>query len=89
MDQQYARLNGLSIGFALGVLWALCLFIMGIIAMKTGVYGKGFVEAVGSLYIGYHATFIGSIIGALYGFIDACIAGILFGWLYNLFTRFK
>ena len=35
------------------------------------------------VYIGYSFTPIGSVIGALYGFVDWGIAGAIFAWLYN------
>ena len=35
------------------------------------------------VYIGYSFTPIGSIIGAIWGFIDFAIAGAIFAWLYN------
>ena len=35
------------------------------------------------IYLGYSFTPVGSVIGALWGFIDFGIAGIIFAWLYN------
>ena len=35
------------------------------------------------MYIGYSFTPIGSVIGALWGFVDFGIAGAVFAWLYN------
>ena len=36
------------------------------------------------IYLGYSFTPVGSVIGALWGFIDFGIAGAIFAWLYNL-----
>ena len=35
------------------------------------------------IYIGYSFTPMGSVIGALWGFVDFGIAGAIFAWLYN------
>ena len=35
------------------------------------------------IYIGYSYTPLGSVIGAVYGFVDFGIAGAVFAWLYN------
>ena len=35
------------------------------------------------LYIGYSFTPLGSVIGAVWGFVDWGIAGAIFAWLYN------
>ena len=39
------------------------------------------------IYIGYSFTPMGSLIGAVWGFIDGGIAGVIFAWLYNLIDR--
>ena len=39
------------------------------------------------VYIGYSFTPLGSIIGAIWGFVDWGIAGAIFAWLYNLITK--
>ena len=35
------------------------------------------------IYIGYSFTPMGSLIGAVWGFVDFGIAGLIFAWLYN------
>ena len=39
------------------------------------------------MYIGYSFTPLGSIIGAVWGFVDWGIAGAIFAWLYNWINR--
>ena len=39
------------------------------------------------IYIGYSYTPLGSVIGAVYGFVDFGIAGAIFAWLYNLINK--
>ena len=81
-----AKLNVKAFGLAVGIVWSVGMFVLGIIAMAFGWGGK-FVEILSSLYIGYKATFLGSIIGAVWGFIDAGIGGIIVAWLYNKFAK--
>ncbi len=79
------KLHVLSFGLALGIVWSLSVFILGLLAM-TG-YGAEFVKLIGSMYIGYTATIGGSFIGLAYGFIDMFIGGVIIAWLYNYFSR--
>ena len=39
------------------------------------------------IYIGYSFTPLGSVIGAVWGFVDWGIAGVIFAWLYNLINK--
>ena len=81
-------LNAKSLGLAAGVLWGLSVFIMGILGAAIG-YGVGFVGALGTMYIGYDATIVGSIIWLILGFIDGFIWFYLLAWLYNIFEGKK
>jgi len=40
-----------------------------------------------SVYLGYTPTVLGSIIGGIWGFVDAGIGGLLLAWLYNKFLK--
>jgi len=44
---------------------------------------EGPVTLLERIYIGYSFTPMGSVIGALWGFVDFGIAGAVFAWLYN------
>ena len=39
------------------------------------------------VYIGYSFTPLGSVIGAIWGFVDWGIAGAIFAWLYNIINK--
>ena len=39
------------------------------------------------VYIGYSYTPLGSVIGAVYGFVDWGIGGAIFAWLYNRINK--
>ena len=43
----------------------------------------GPITLIERVYIGYSFTPLGSLIGALYGFVDFGIAGLILAWLYN------
>jgi len=81
-----AKLDVKALGLTLGIIWSAALLIMGIAAMFFS-YGNGLVRAMGSIYIGYQATILGSLIGAIWGFFDAGICGLLIAWLYNKLAK--
>jgi hypothetical protein len=72
----------LALGVAIGILWAIYVFVVGITAMFG--WGNALVEALASLYIGYRASVLGAIIGALWAFADGFIAGVVIAWIYNV-----
>ena len=80
------RINIKAFALALGIHWGLGCFIMGVAGIKSEAAAT-FVRAVGSLYIGYAPTPLGSVIGMAWGFMDAVIAGTLFAWLYNMLLK--
>ena len=70
-----------ALGVAIGILWAIYVFFIGIVAMFG--WGNALVDVLASLYIGYGASVVGTIIGAIWAFIDGFIAGVVIGWIYN------
>lgn len=75
------RLQPLALGVAFGVLWALYVGFLGLIAMFG--WGTGMVAALASLYLGYGPSIPGALIGALWAFLDGMVAGIVIAWVYN------
>lgn len=84
MKNKCCGLNVLCFGLALGTAWAIGMFVFGLLAFSIG-WGSGLVTAFGEVYIGFAATFWGSILGAIWGFVDGFIFGLLIAWFYNLF----
>ena len=80
-------LNVWAFGIALGIVWA----IMMLFAGWTSIFGWGtlFVKTMSSFYEGYMPTFGGGIVGAIWGFVDGFIGGVLFAFFYNLIVRKK
>lgn len=82
------KLNLKALVFTAGILWALAVFLVGILNLIWSGYGVAFLKLIASVYPGYHASSsIGDlIVGTLYAFVDGAICGLVFGWLYNLFV---
>ena len=80
-----SRCSPNALGIAVGILWAFYIFFCGI----TAIFGWGaeLVSVFSSLYIGYAASFVGAIIGALWAFGDGYVAGVIIGWIYNRVAR--
>jgi len=75
----------LALGVAIGVLWTIYVFAVGITAMFG--WGTALVDALASLYIGYDASIIGAVIGAIWAFVDGFVAGVVIGWVYNAVAK--
>ena len=72
-----------------GILWALALFILTWwwILLEPSIVGDKTI--IGSIYLGYEVSALGSIIGLVWAFVDGLIAGAIFSWLYNRFVPKK
>jgi len=81
----YTKLHVVALGMALGVTWGIGILIFGFIATFLN-WGVEVIDILGSVYIGYESTVLGSFIGGLWGFIDAFIGGVIIAWLYNCFA---
>lgn len=81
-----AKLNVKAFGLACGIVWSFAILVMGLINMAS-TWGSGWVQLMSTLYPGYASTVLGSIIGAVWGFVDAGIGGLVLAWLYNKFAK--
>ena len=82
MNNTYSKLCACKLGFALGLIWGVSAFCLGLASMWWG-FGSEWVTLIGTVYIGYKATVLGSFIGFLYGFVDSFIFGVLIALIYN------
>lgn len=78
-------LNTKALALSAGITWGLGIFILGLYASWTGT-GVEIIEWLGKYYKGFHPTFLGSIIGGLWGFVDTFIGAWVFGGIYNFFA---
>ncbi len=76
------KLNVKAIALAAGIVWGAVVFIF---AWWAAFYGPALdvVNFMGHFYLGYAAGLLGSLIGFVWGFLDAGIGGLIFAWLYN------
>jgi hypothetical protein len=82
------RLNLKAITLTAGIIWALAIFLVGIINLIWSGYGNAFLQVIASIYPGFDAErSIGDVIvGTVYALVDGAACGFVFGWLYNLFV---
>ena len=73
-------------GLTAGIFGGVSMFMLAWWMMLTG-NAEGPITFFERIYIGYAFTPMGSIIGAIWGFVDWGIAGALFAWLYNLINK--
>ena len=75
-----------SVGLTTGILGAFSMFLLAWWLIIIG-NAEGPVTLFERVYIGYSFTPLGSVIGAIWGFVDWGIAGAIFAWLYNLINK--
>ena len=83
-NEMHMTLGVISFGLALGVAWAVAVFVLALAAWLFG-WGVDVAIALSSLYIGYGPSFVGAIAGAVWGFVDGLILGVMIAWFYNRF----
>ena len=79
-----SKLNELCLGLAIGIACAVYVLFIGVLAWLFG-WGYSVVEVLSSLYIGYNASLLGAMVGAIWAFVYGFIAGVVIAWLYNRF----
>lgn len=77
-----ARLHVTKLGIAFGVAWALLTLLAGWLAAGLD-WGVEFIHLVGTVYRGYAPTFIGGVVGAIWGFANGFLWGAVIAWVYN------
>jgi len=75
-----------SFGVAFGVVEALVMLVLGWSGWLFH-YGVGMVHQLAPIYHGFGPTFVGGIVGAIWGFVVGLIFGLLVAWIYNFCNR--
>ena len=75
-----------SVALTTGILGASAMFLLAWWLIIIG-NAEGPITLFERMYIGYSFTPLGSIIGAVWGFVDWGIAGAIFAWLYNWINK--
>lgn len=86
MSGKCGDLNACALGLGMGVVYALSLFFMGMLATYLHI-GYSIVRILGDYYSGYGVGFMPSLIGAAWGFVDGLVVGFLLGYFYNFFNE--
>jgi hypothetical protein len=77
-------LNAKVLGLALGILFGGGVFVAtNWLILKGGDPVGAHLRLLSQYFLGYRVTFVGSLIGAAYGFAVGTLAGALVGWIYN------
>lgn len=61
------KIDAVKFGIAFGIIYALVFFLFGILGAVFG-WGTEIAGLMGKLYVGFGPTFLGALIGALWGF---------------------
>ena len=69
-----------------GIFGAVTMFVLAWWLILTG-NAEGPPTIFERIYIGYSFTPTGSVVGAVWGFVDWGIAGAIFAWLYNKINK--
>lgn len=76
------------LAMAAGILWGAAIFVVTLISLANG-YGSEFLNILVNVYPGYSISALGSVIGLVYGFIDAFVWVYLLWWVYSLLHKEK
>ena len=75
-----------SVALTLGIMGGASMFLLAWWLIIIG-NAEGPTTLLERMYVGYSFTPLGSIIGAIWGFVDFGIGGAIFAWLYNLINK--
>jgi len=79
--------NVKALGLTCGIFWSLSVVIMTLWVMMLGDGMNDMLESLGGFYMGYDISYKGAVIGAVWGFFDGLIGGVIFAWLYNCIQK--
>lgn len=78
------RLNGNVLGFVIGAVFAVIIFVAtNWLVLKGGDVVGPHMQLLDQFYWGYSVSFVGSFIGAAYAFVTGYLGGLFIGMVYN------
>ena len=85
------KLSTKAMALALAILWGGGVACTALVHLAFPSYGTAFLEAVASIYPGFHAarSFADAMLGTGYALVDGACGGFVFAWLYNFFAGQK
>ncbi|MBN1456848.1 MAG: bacteriophage holin [Sedimentisphaerales bacterium] len=81
------KLNVKALAIAFGITWSAGMLLSGWAAMCG--WCTGMVDVFSTIYIGFAPSILGGIIGAVWGFADGAIGGVIVALIYNIVTKPK
>ncbi|MCJ7679769.1 MAG: hypothetical protein MUP70_03495 [Candidatus Aminicenantes bacterium] len=84
------KLNAKSLALTGGIVWALIVFLIGVVNLLFSGYGAEFLKLIDSIYPGYTFGkwgFLGVLVGSIYAFVDVFIIAFVFAWIYNKLSK--
>lgn len=79
------KLNIKAFALTCGILWGLLVLLATWFLLIMNSPGTS-MGKLGVVYFGYTYSWLGGIIGLIWGFVDGLISGAIFAWLYNKLT---
>ncbi len=76
------RLNTRAFALTCGILWGVSVLLATVWIIVFGFDGTVMVN-LDHFYFGYNISYLGAVIGGIWGFVDGAIGGAIFAWLYN------
>ncbi len=74
-------MNVRAFAVAAGISWGFLLFA---VTLLEAARGEGHtLGALAAVYLGYSVTYLGSVVGLVYGFVSGALIGGAFCWLHN------
>lgn len=81
------KLSVKGLGLAMGILWALSLFVMTLVATYSGYMADQLNTLIVGVYPWYSVSLTGAFIGLAEGFVDGFVGGVVIAWLYNVCSK--
>ena len=76
------KLNPKAFGLTAGIISGLAIFIVTIWLVISGTEGRT-IGLLKYIYLGYDLSYLGALIGLIWGFVDGLIGGYIFALVYN------
>jgi len=76
------KLDVVRFGITLGCIWGFSILVLAA-ASRASQRAEKTVQLFSKVYRGFGKTLLGSFVGAVWGFIDGAISGLLIAWVYN------
>lgn len=80
------KLDVKALALTVGIAWGVGVFLMTWWLIVTGHAG-GPPSLLERVYLGYHITPLGSVVGLVWGAFDGFVGAAIVGWLYNRLAR--